>query len=56
MIINNGKEIVQVNKSGKIITRIVRDGKALYDYIRSCFGRGFWVNDRPWSNKDGFKL
>ena len=23
--------------------------------IKSCFGKGYWINDKPWSNIDGWK-
>lgn len=23
--------------------------------VRSCYGSGAWLNDRPWLNKDGWR-
>lgn len=54
----NGKELVGKHINGnpciiiyKVISGVVY---TLWEYIRSCFGRGFWVNDKSWDNYDGW--
>lgn len=27
----------------------------IYQTIRSCFGRGFWINNKAWINKDSWR-
>lgn len=27
----------------------------VWEFIKSCFGKGFWVGDQPWSGTDGWK-
>jgi hypothetical protein len=55
----NGKELVGKYLNGKTCTAIYKVvGGAvvtLWEFIRSCFGRGFWANERPWNNADGWK-
>lgn len=29
--------------------------RMVWQAIRSCFGRGFWNNIKPWSNTDGWR-
>lgn len=41
--------------NGKTIALAYYNGKLIWEAIRSCFGKGYWVDDKPWSNTDGFK-
>lgn len=27
----------------------------VWQLIRSCFGRGYWINNQPWVDSDGWK-
>lgn len=27
----------------------------VWQSIRSCFGKGYWINEKPWINVDGWK-
>lgn len=29
--------------------------RIVWQAIRSCFGRGFWANDKSWDNYDGWR-
>ena len=55
MIRVKSKEIVQIVYQSRIIANIHKQSRVVFDYIRSCFGRGWWVNDRPWSNDNNWK-
>lgn len=48
-------KLVLVEAYGKNIAFIAKGSKIIWEAIRSCFGKGLWVNDKPWSNKDGWK-
>jgi hypothetical protein len=39
----------------KAITQIYQGAKLVWEAIKSCFGAGFWKNDAPWSNTEGWK-
>lgn len=49
------KDIIGVTVSEKIISKIYQGGKLVWEAIRSCFGSGFWINDRPWINNNAWK-
>ena len=52
-IVNN--DSVNITAFGKVISKVVYGGKVVWELIRSCFGSGWWVNIRSWSNSDGWK-
>lgn len=54
-IFNNNKEIISVFSKNKIIVSIYKGTRLLWEAINSCFGKGFWINVKPWNNKDGWK-
>lgn len=54
MIYKNGKEL-NVNLSKVVITSLHKGSILIWEAINSCFGKGFWVNQKPWINKDGWK-
>lgn len=40
----------------KAIYRVLKGVPVLlWELIHSCFGSGYWRNDLPWSNTDGWK-
>jgi hypothetical protein len=49
------KQITTIYKGNRHIAAIYEGTKLIWQYIRSCFGRGYWINDKPWSNTDGWK-
>lgn len=49
------KEITSVYWKTKAITAIYHGGKLIWEAIRSCFGKGFWIGDYSWNNVDGWK-
>lgn len=55
MIYKNKEEIANVYKGGKAITSIYKGLQVVWEAIKSAFGKGFWINDKPWNNEDGFK-
>ena len=50
-----GNNLNYVTLGDKIISVIYLGGKLVWSAIRSCFGSGRWLNDRPWSNTEGWK-
>lgn len=51
-IINRWREGHDLQETWKFIGGAWR---LVWQAIRSCFGRGWWVNEKPWSNKDVWK-
>jgi hypothetical protein len=52
------KQVTSIYKGSvdgpKVITAVYQGLKLLWQYIKSCFGRGYWINDKMWSNRDGW--
>lgn len=38
----------------KVISAVYQGLKLLWQYIKSCFGRGYWINDKMWSDRDAW--
>ena len=52
MIIKNGKEIIDYYHGKSQIMEIYRGKYLIYETIRSCFGKGYFINDSPFQNTD----
>lgn len=56
MSIHIGKKDVEGIHVGKKTIVAVYEGLHLvWEAITSCFGSGWWINDRPWKDDDGWK-
>ena len=60
MITKSKKEIVEIVHGAVPLTE-VRRGRILVwqaaqedEDVRSCFGSGYWINDKPWLNDDAW--
>lgn len=55
----NGKELVGKYLNGHACVAVYRivNGAAqtMWEFIKSCFGKGFWNNPKGWSNTDAWK-
>lgn len=49
------KEIVNVFQKNVAIQTIYQCGVIIWQAIRSCFGSGVWINDKPWINDEAWK-
>jgi hypothetical protein len=55
MIKINRKEVSPLYKGGVTFQAAYKGLHLMWEGIRSCFGSGFWVNNKPWSNVEGWK-
>lgn len=39
----------------KTILSVYKGVDLVWQLIRSCFGRGYWINNQPWVDSDGWK-
>lgn len=39
----------------RMIALVVMEGRIVWQIIRSCFGQGYWIEDRPWLDDDTWK-
>ena len=52
MISWRGKEAAEFYWQNKAITAIYAFGKEVWTLFLSCFGRGYWIDELPWTNND----
>jgi len=55
MIYKGGKEVASIYKGNKAIAEIYKGAVLVWQAVKSCFGKGFWRNDKPYGNTDGWK-
>lgn len=55
MIYKSNKEIVLIYAGKKAISAVYKGARLVWQAIRSCFGAGYWVNEKPWINEEGWK-
>lgn len=54
-IFKNNKEISAVYYGEKAIQAIYKGAMLVWEAIRSCFGKGYWINADSWNNEDAWK-
>jgi hypothetical protein len=51
-----GKLDISLSKIGNKAVAIIKYGKLMiWQAIKSCFGSGYWVNEKSWINDEPFK-
>ncbi len=50
----DNKPINTIYKGNKTIQAVYQGLKLVWQYIRSCFGRGYWINEKQWSQTDAW--
>ena len=55
MIFKNGHEITFISKGNKTIDAVYKGGRLVWQAVRSCFGAGYWRNDKPWINNEAWR-
>lgn len=55
MLRKDNKEIVALYRSGKTLQAMYKGIHLIWQGIRSCFGGGFWFNEKPWINDEIWK-
>lgn len=49
------KEITAIYYGKKAISAVYRGTRLVWQAIRSCFGAGYWVDDKPWIDDEAWK-
>lgn len=49
------KEVTAVNFGERAIAAVYKGTRLVWEAIRSCFGKGFWINTYSWDNADSWK-
>lgn len=37
-----------------VVTEVYKGANLVWSAVKSCFGKGFWINDKPWLNSDAW--
>lgn len=55
MIEHGGRRVSAIYRGGKAIVAVYRGARLVWQAVRSCFGAGWWADERPWADDDGWK-
>jgi len=55
MAYQNKKELTGIFINKTPIQTVYQFGVVLWQAVRSCFGSGIWVNEKPWINDEAWK-
>jgi hypothetical protein len=55
MIIKGGHKIIDIYHGASPIIEVYYGKYLIWTTIKSCFGAGYWVNEYPWSNSEGWR-
>lgn len=55
MIIRKGKETSLIVRKGHELIEVRKGFRLIWQSVRSCFGAGAWLNDKPWVDNEGWK-
>ena len=48
------KQVNTIYKGHHVVQAVYQGLHLVWQYIKSCFGRGYWINDKPWSDRDAW--
>lgn len=51
----SNKEITAISYANRAIAAVYYGTRLVWQAIRSCFGAGYWVNEKPWINEEAWK-
>lgn len=54
-IVANNKNITAANFGKAPVMYIYMGATLIWQFIRSCFRKGFWINTMGWLNNDAWK-
>lgn len=49
------REVSQIPYGTRFIGAVYYGSRLVWQAIRSCYGKGYWVSSAPWSNTDSWK-
>lgn len=55
MIVAKGKQVSVILAKGKVIAAVYKGARLVWQSVRSCFGSGRWINEKPWLDAECWK-
>lgn len=54
MIIKNNKTVVARYFNKRTIVAVYKGARLIWEYLVSCFAKGYWMDDKPWTDDAGW--
>lgn len=51
----NSEYIATQMINGEMVEAMYLNGDLIWQAVRSCFGSGVWINEKPWINTETWK-
>lgn len=55
MITRNSIELSARYYGTKVISAVYLGSRLIWEAVNSCFGSGFWIREKAWSNTDSWR-
>lgn len=55
MIYIRHREIYSIFMQSKTVQAVYKGARLVWQAIRSCFGGGYWDDNKPWLDDEGWK-
>lgn len=55
MLTLSSRRVGRLVMEGRIVQTLRLGTLKIYEAVRSCFGRGYWIGSKPWIGKDKWK-
>lgn len=55
MITRNSIELSARYYGTKVISAVYLGARLIWEAVNSCFGSGFWIREKAWSNTDSWR-
>lgn len=55
MIYKDYKEPSVIYHRNRLIVGVYYNLLTIWEYIKSCFGKGYWINEYPWDDKEAWR-
>lgn len=55
LYVNGGKNIIQIIAEKRTVVAIYKGALKVWESVRSCFGSGMWILDKPWLYNEGWR-
>lgn len=55
MLYKGKKGITGISRGKRAMTALYKGVSLVWETVKSCFGKGYWINDKPWREDNGWK-
>ena len=55
MIEKGTRDIIEIEHGRQDVLEVYYGKRFVWGMAGSCYGSGYWINEKPWSNTDGWR-